>query len=103
MLKSAVFEEERLALGCSTHPRGEHQPLKAAGRLPRRPSMPMFFSFNRQASAEHAKYCKEYPSLPISKNIFYESRCACIKEAEFEECACPEHTLMCAAFPLRGS
>ena len=52
-----------------------------------------------KASAEHSKYAQANPTLPISKDIFYESRCACIKEAEFEECACPEHTLLCAALP----
>ena len=47
-----------------------------------------------EASSVYAKYLQANPCLPISKHIFYESRCACIKEAQFEECACPEHTLM---------
>ena len=45
-------------------------------------------------SSVYANYLASNPSLPISKHVFYESRCACIKEVEFEECACPEHTLM---------
>ena len=53
-------------------------------------------------SAEYAAYLQANPTLPISKDIFYESRCACIKEAEFEECACPEHTLMCVSDPLNS-